>query len=63
MAKVSGIYEQLTIVGGVEYMVCYTDGKVEFYKDYPTEEVLANGHRTRNTVAHRTNHRSSDLSS
>lgn len=35
-----GIYEQLTIFGGVEYIVEWPDGKLETHVDYPTFEQL-----------------------
>jgi hypothetical protein len=45
MAKAStmvpvGIYEQLTVFGGVEYVVEWPDGHFNVFTDYPTFEQL-----------------------
>lgn len=42
MTKVSLIAEQFTIDGTVEYMVYFDDGSIQVFKDYPTEDDLAN---------------------
>lgn len=38
--RVTDIFEQFTIDGGIDYVVHYDDGGVRIFPDYPTEEQL-----------------------